>query len=241
VAKNDKKKIALVGADHKNDTKHKKVPKKKYKGHCSPCGKVGHSEDFCWDDPKNARKRPKIWKVCDTRTSGDVAEVALAGFEMMLERRRDKEADEIVLTVFSKPNKLFYYCPVVSEDNICEDEVFIINDTAIPVCMLLCGTQFFENLTLVPFMTSVRQLQLITQQRTLLVRRRKMSTMTNLPFVMRKAAWFHLLDLIFSAIVTATVQKVTKQLFLGQDGSNVSATFCNCDRRVKIHMFHMGL
>jgi hypothetical protein len=48
----------------------------------------------------------------------------------------------------------------------------------------------------------------------------------------RASIKFLLLHLIFSGIVTAVVQKVTKQLFLVQDGSNASTTFCDCDRRV---------
>jgi hypothetical protein len=43
---------------------------------------------------------------------------------------------------------------------------------------------------------------------------------------------FLLLHLIFSEIVTAPVQQVIKRLFLDWDGSNASATICDCDHRV---------
>ena len=37
--------------------------KKKFKGKCNNCGKQGHMARDCWNDPKNADKRPKWYKA----------------------------------------------------------------------------------------------------------------------------------------------------------------------------------
>ena len=51
-----------------------------FQGDCGKCGKKGHKADDCWDDEKNASKRPK-WFV---RKNGTEAEASGTCVEMML-------------------------------------------------------------------------------------------------------------------------------------------------------------
>ena len=40
----------------------KPKPRKKFKVNCDLCSRQGHKQDQCWENPKNASKRPKGWK-----------------------------------------------------------------------------------------------------------------------------------------------------------------------------------
>ena len=45
---------------------------------CDLCDKTGHWESMCWEDEKNAHKRPKGWKSVKTQTSGCHVEILVS-------------------------------------------------------------------------------------------------------------------------------------------------------------------
>jgi hypothetical protein len=101
--------LALIaGSDTKFKKKFKRGNKKgggkKFTGKCNQCGKVGHKEAQCWDDPVNSDRRPKSWKTNGTRTESDVAEIALAVYEAAT----DRGIATSLSGVEDYPNKGFY-------------------------------------------------------------------------------------------------------------------------------------
>jgi hypothetical protein len=146
----DKEKDVALIADEttykkKYGKKFDKEVTKKFTGKCNRCGKVGHKEAFCWDDPKNADKRPKSWKTSTSRRSGgnDVAEIALA----MFSDYNDCGVPVDLETVIGFPNEGFYCEPCVEV----EDVSAVATPTGTyteymgvlcPVYKLPCGTRF---------------------------------------------------------------------------------------------------
>jgi hypothetical protein len=126
--------------------KDDKKPFKKFTGKCNHCGKVGHKEANCWDDPKNGDRRPKTWKTRDN-ASNDIAEIALVTFEAYtsLTYKVDRE------TYF---NKELGYCEyadtrpayrenIPSEDAVQVDRIKWHNGVPCGVSRLPCGTECY--------------------------------------------------------------------------------------------------
>ena len=58
----DEKALIQQDSANKNNNCSNNGQRKKFKGKCNNCGKVGHKAVDCWADPKNASKRPAWFK-----------------------------------------------------------------------------------------------------------------------------------------------------------------------------------
>jgi hypothetical protein len=143
--------LALIA---ESETKYKKKFKKgggkkgdgkgKFTGKCNRCGKVGHKEAQCWDDPTNSDRRPKSWKTNGTRVESDVAEIALAVFEAATDRGIETSRSDVE----DYPNEGFYcndYSVQSAEDNVAVSANRIVMHHGVPCALfrLECGTQFY--------------------------------------------------------------------------------------------------
>ena len=66
---------------HKANTCPKNPTKKKFQGKCNLCGKLGHKKVNCFEDDKNASKRPKNWKSAIVKDEAGNVHVDGTGLE----------------------------------------------------------------------------------------------------------------------------------------------------------------
>jgi hypothetical protein len=144
--------VALFGDDG-DDAKGKKRWKKgdkktfkKFTGKCNRCGKVGHKEANCWDDPKNGDRRPKTWKTRDNSIS-DVAEIALVTFKayMSLTYEADRETyfNEELGCYDCTDNRPVYRENIPFADVVQVDRIKWHDGVPCGVSRLPCGTECY--------------------------------------------------------------------------------------------------
>ena len=72
-----------------------------FQGNCNLCGKRGHKKEACWNDEKNAAKRPAYWRNGTGSANTNRNETSNTGVEVLMHG-----IDEVMLSGLEVPNSL---------------------------------------------------------------------------------------------------------------------------------------